>query len=296
VPPSSRGGQVAVGLLCRYGSCVRSLVSLVLTVSLIALASPGRAEVSRPCRELFVESRFSEALACFDTALRRAEGDRELVAEIFAFRAAIHAALRRDERALREMRVVLALEPGWEPRDPTLTSPKVTELLELVRSSFERADGPPELSTRSPRDVEFEGYEHEIEVTARNLTSPLSVVALVRHQGSTQFREVELEHISGDRYVTTVSLEDGDSMEYVLAIRASGGALPVLEGSREAPLTLSRSASAPIPDCDRRCRARRLWWGWAIVGVALIATGVAVGVGLAARGDQATGSVELSFP
>ena len=121
---------------------LRRLLALASLAAVLASASPTRAEVPSRCRELFIESRFEAAQTCFDDALDEAQGTATTVADLFAYRAAALTARRRDDEARRAMEVVLALVPAWEATDPILTSPKITELLDAVRSSYSLPAGP----------------------------------------------------------------------------------------------------------------------------------------------------------
>jgi hypothetical protein len=279
--------------------CPGALCQLAAAAALVAEAAGAHAEVSERCRELFVESQFEPADACLDEALAEAEGSPSALAEVYAFRAAILAALRLDDEALRVMTLVLALEPSFEPTDPLLTSPKITELLAAARAEFDEPTASPSLVVHRPTS---ETVEEALVVDAEvaNVRDPLEVVLLVRGEGSAAYRPIPFRPVEGGLLRAVLPLEPADRVEYFVAVRTEDGRAALREGSAESPLRAERAGRGSTSD-ERRSTAavgigRRLWWVWALVGVAVVTTTVGLAVGLGTDAGEETGAIRLRFP
>jgi len=120
--------------------------------------------------------------------LAEAEGSPSALAEVYAFRAAILAALRLDDEALRVMTLVLALEPSFEPTDPLLTSPKITSSSPRTRR-VRRADRQSQPRRPSPDERDRRGSARR-RCRVANVRDPLEVVLLVRGEGSAAYRPI----------------------------------------------------------------------------------------------------------
>jgi hypothetical protein len=126
---------------------VKASWAYALLVGVLVL-SPTRASAGHPgvakARLAYDELRFADVL--LEVAMTRREGPLSRADEIELTRleAYTYAVFEDEERALTAFRRLLALEPGFVPRD---ASPKIRDYLDRARRRPARAGAPVQLTT-----------------------------------------------------------------------------------------------------------------------------------------------------
>lgn len=292
-----------------YDEAMWNVVSVVM-VACVALSAPatagensragdGRTFLARGI-QLYREASYAESVAALEQARAHGGLEEEQLVECAFYLGAGYVALNSVTAARRELKRVLAAQPGYEP--PQYTSPKVAALFHDVREELEKQPRlrplPPERRARS------DGGGFVVRFEASRTGGRAFGVVEWRWRGEKKFAEAPLVQ-TGALLEAQLPVTHEGTLEYFAIGQAPSG--PLAAGSAAEPLELpvtrdlavSLRADLLLPRGDDRERspskARRLWWVWTGVS-ALAAAGAGVGLYFALRpAPSGTAEATLSF-
>lgn len=278
--------------MCRLGSTL--VVWAVLMHGAGVLAQGGNPLVQQGS-SLYDELRFEEALQVLSAALIRAgnsAGERATTLRLLAF---TYLALDREEEAEGAYRLLLVIDPAFQPA--TEVSPRFREFFALVKQRFEAegssgvAESPPaetpvRIQHASPAQADRE-HSVELRATLEDPGGRIARLVLAYRQGTSDvFRRMETRLV-GAEYVAEIPGEDvrPPLVEYYFEGLDETGLPVVSRGDVAAPLRIAVEAPA-------EGSVLRKWWFWTIIAVA-VGGAVATAVVLT-RPDDSQGTLVVT--
>ncbi len=266
---------------------IRALAAVILLSAFPATADPvaeAKAKLAEGLRRYDAQE-YKKAVDLLTQVTRDAAAPRALRARAYESLGMALAILGRQERAREAFEDLLAIDPGYQLSDPSL-SPRLRALFESVRKSFvpgyARGAAEAELMHAAPPGA-VAGRPLELAATAVAGARAIAVVMLRwRRQGLLGYHAEAMQG-AGGRYTAKVLLPDevaDYTFEYYLEGLDGQNRVVARVGSPEAPLALPVRGAPPLVPWYRR------WWVWAVAAGVVVAgatIGVGVGVGVSAN-------------
>jgi tetratricopeptide (TPR) repeat protein len=265
--------------------------TLAVAPSTAAAQGRGGNPLIRQGQQQYDDLEFEQALQTLSAALVRAGNTPEDNATIYRLLAFTYLALGREEEAAGAYRGLLALQPDFEPsRD---VSPQQRQFFARVKAQWE-ADGRPGFQERPPAPVSIRhrsppqatrGTEVPLEAEVEDPDQRVARMVVAYHQGSSEAaREVfnRLDMVrSGQtfRAALPASAVAPPLVEYYLEALDRNGLPIASRGDVAAPLRIA----VPAPGGGILSSP----WFWIVTGIAVVGTGVAIGVAVASSGGGA---------
>lgn len=282
----------------------RNLALALVLVPLCAVAVPADARAEQQVLEtdndllrqglaLIEELQYERAIEALSAALLEPGNDRGELVAIYRSLGTLYVLLERRQEAELALTRLLCTDPGFAFDE--FVSPRIRDELARVRSGWEsegRPCAPTDVApTRSEVALDHDSPERapagEPVALEVSLVDPTSIVHRVllsyRAAGETAWNETEAVAGAGGSLVATIPAEAVLAPAAVYFLRAvdEGGSTLTSLGTARGPLRI------PVIELDGGSTVgqgptsiTRRWWFWTLigVGVAAVATGIALGV------------------